>query len=37
MLSYLHMMWITAKVNDSNMVNSVVEGIQRVVIGACHR
>jgi hypothetical protein len=33
MLSYLHEMWITARVSDSKMVNSVVEGMQGVVIG----
>jgi len=33
MLSYLHIMWITAKINDSNTVNSVGEGMQGVVIG----
>jgi hypothetical protein len=33
MLSYLHKMWITAKINDNNMVNAVVEGMQGVVIG----
>jgi hypothetical protein len=33
MLSYLHIMWITARINDSNMVNAVGEGMQGVAIG----
>jgi hypothetical protein len=33
MLPYLHIMWITAKLDDSSMVNAVGEGMQRVVIG----
>jgi len=33
MLSYLHMMWITAKIDDSKMVNAVGEGMQGVVVG----
>jgi len=37
MLSYLYKVWITAKVNDSKMVNSVGEEIQGVVIGGCRR
>jgi hypothetical protein len=33
MLSYLHIMWITARINNSNMVNAVGEGMQGVAIG----
>jgi hypothetical protein len=33
MLSYLHIMWITARINDSDMVNAVGEGMQGVAIG----
>jgi hypothetical protein len=33
MLSYLYKVWITANVNDSTMVNAVVEGMQGVVTG----
>jgi hypothetical protein len=33
MLSYLYKVWVTAKVNDSKMVDAVGDGMQGVVIG----